>query len=191
MYSRDVRALATALRHLPDRLLHARRRARALDAVSSVRAEDHVLVLCLGNICRSPFAEARLRAAGGLHVRSRGLIGPGRPSPPEARQEGLRQGVDLAPHVSATVTAEDVAWADMVIAMDGKQARAAARMARGRSPLVVRLGDLDPEPIERRVIADPFGKGEAAFRESFARIARCLEPLEARLLASGERRGRR
>ncbi len=181
-----MRGLARTLRHLPDRLLHPRRRARALGAVSSARAEDRVLVLCLGNICRSPFAEARLKAAGGLGVRSRGLVGPGRPSPPEARQEALRHGVDLAAHVSETLTAEDVAWADLVIAMDGRQSRAAARLARVRSPRVLRLGDLDPEPIQRRAIVDPFGKGEAAFRECFARIARCLAPLEARLRATGE-----
>jgi protein-tyrosine phosphatase len=175
-----VRRLARAVRHLPDRLLHGRRRARASRLLAGLGDAPRILVLCLGNICRSPFAEARLREAGVSRVRSRGFIGPGRPSPPEALAAARDLGTDLGSHVSATVSAADVEWADVVVVMDGRQARRATALAQGRRPTLVRLGDLDPDPIERRAIADPFGRGDAAFATCFERMVRCLEPLEER-----------
>lgn len=166
--------------------MHGRRRAHAARRLAELGDDPRILVLCLGNICRSPFAEARLREAGVSKVRSRGFIGPGRPSPPEALAAARDLGAELESHVSATVSAADVEWADVVIVMNGRQARRATALARDRRPAIVRLGDLDPEPIERRAIADPFGRGDAAFAACFARMVRCLKPLEERF----GRRGR-
>ena len=68
-------------RHAPDRLLHPlRRRAARADLTRRV-APSSMLVICHGNICRSPFAAAVLRArlAGtGVCVESAGFFGPGR-----------------------------------------------------------------------------------------------------------------
>ena len=78
--------ITRVLRHTPDRLLHARRRREARTRLAA-RRRGSVLVICHGNICRSPFAAALLSrelAPYGVPVASAGFIGAGRPAPPEA-----------------------------------------------------------------------------------------------------------
>src|SRR6266480_5816007 len=78
--------IARTLRNTPDRLLHARRRREARGRLAGRRPAS-VLVICHGNICRSPFAAALLArelAPHGIPVTSAGFIGAGRPAPPEA-----------------------------------------------------------------------------------------------------------
>lgn len=82
-----------------------------------------VLFVCLGNICRSPTAEAvfRVLADGrGLHIDSAGTSGwhDGYPSDPRASAEALRRGYDMSPIRSRKVTAQDFSNFDLIIAMD-------------------------------------------------------------------------
>lgn len=141
-----------------------------------------VLFICHGNICRSPYAAAafqrRLPAAVRKHVRvgSAGFIGPGRPSPPEAHAASRRRGIDLSTHTSQLITDEALATFDLVVVMDRHQAANLISSYPRLGTLVV-LGDLDPEPITRRTITDPFGQTEKVFDESYARIDRCLDTL--------------
>src|SRR5205809_858865 len=68
--------IARTLRHTPDRLLHARRRREARARLAARRPAS-VLVICHGNIWRSPFAAALLArelAPHGLPVTSAGGV---------------------------------------------------------------------------------------------------------------------
>ncbi len=140
-----------------------------------------VLVICHGNICRSPFAE-RLLAGGtaGLAVRSAGLeAGSGNPAEPEARTVAEEYAVRLDDHRSRPLDESLVAWADLILAMEGHQLAAVARRwpaARARTRL---LGDfLDRAP---HAIPDPWGHELEVFRETFGRIALAVARLEERL----------
>ena len=80
-----------------------------------------VLVLCAGNICRSPAAAAVLARLGtGLEVRSRGTHdwNAGGRAHPAMAALGAARGYDLGGHVAAQVTGADLAWADEVLVMD-------------------------------------------------------------------------
>src|SRR3989442_14519639 len=85
------RVLARLVRHLrrtPDRILHPLRRRRALEALLR-RPRPATLIICHGNICRSPFAAALLgRALPGLRVESAGVPGPAPASPAGAPAAG-------------------------------------------------------------------------------------------------------
>lgn len=171
----------------PQRLLHPYRR-RYAEAMLRSAPVSSVLVLCLGNICRSPYAAARLRAALGTEwpgqVDSAGFIGPNRPSPWEAVNVAREHGIDLTEHRSRTVVAEDVATFDLIVVMEAEQLARLNATFRARAPRVLVLGDLDPEPIARRSIVDPFGRGLGEFRSSYARIDRCTARLAAAISAS-------
>jgi len=82
----------------------------------------NVLVVCTGNICRSPVAEqvltARLRAAGidDVTVTSAGTSAPvGAPMTPEAAALSVRFGADPAGHAARQLTPQLVQDADLVL----------------------------------------------------------------------------
>lgn len=131
-------------------------------------------MICLGNICRSPYARADLErrlAGAAVSVRSVGFIRPGRPPPAEALAVAAERGFDLRGHRSRILDAEP-ATVDLLVFMDPRHVeRARAAGVRGRRSIC--LGDLDPEPIATRAIADPFGAPLEQFRRSFDRIERC------------------
>jgi protein-tyrosine-phosphatase len=179
------------LRGAPDRLLHALHRRRALAALRRRPAPAAVLVVCHGNICRSPFAAARLAswlAPAGVRVGSAGFIRPNRACPPEAVTAAARRGVDLAAHRSHLLTADTARRADLIVVMDPAQGRA-IRDCFGR-PLrdILVLGDVDPAPLAARTIQDPVDQSLEVFDRSYARIERCVAELvgvlEARPVAS-------
>ena len=173
-----LRALARSARHLPDRLLHRWRRKLTAWALARRPAPRTVLVVCHGNICRSPYAAAVARRLfpPDVVVESAGFIGPDRPSPPEALAVAAERGLDLTPHRSRSLTPDALRAADVVVVMDADQRRRIVREHDARAALVV-LGDLDPEPISRRAIPDPENQPTDAFRSCYDRIDRCVREL--------------
>lgn len=180
---KPARSLVAFLRHLPDRLLHGRRRRRAVRKLQEASSPDSVLFICVGNICRSPYAERALRKALSpearerVTLRSAGLKGWDHPSPSEARVEAERRGVDLTEHRSRPVTYDLVDSTDLFLVTADNQARTLEHV-HGISPKrIVHLGDLDPDPVRTRTIVDPWGKDAEVFRQSYDRIDRCLQHL--------------
>lgn len=178
-----LRRALRMLRHLPDRLLHPWRRRKVLRALRGRPRPRSILVVCHGNICRSPYAAAVLRrslpaeAARHLQVRSAGFIGPGRGSPPEAITVAARHGIDLTAHRSAPITVDSVRGSELILVMDVDQHQAIVRRFGRAAHDVVVLGDLDPAPIDTRTIRDPVEQPLDVFEESYARIDRCVSVL--------------
>ncbi|HMM87272.1 low molecular weight protein-tyrosine-phosphatase [Azohydromonas sp.] len=86
-----------------------------------------VLFVCMGNICRSPTAEAVLRGlatrrglAHRLDADSAGTHGAHAGEPPDARAQahGARRGYDLAPLRARRVQTDDFERFELVLAMD-------------------------------------------------------------------------
>jgi len=90
-----------------------------------MKSSVSVLFVCLGNICRSPTAEAVFRSqaeASGLMVEidSAGTIGyhQGTPPDPRSRHAGEARGYSFSGQTSRPVTAEDFEHFDYILAMD-------------------------------------------------------------------------
>jgi protein-tyrosine-phosphatase len=184
-----VRAVLSSLRHRPDRWLHPVRHRRAMAIVRErLRGTDRrVLVVCYGNICRSPYAAAVIRrvlAPLGVKVDSAGIVGAGRPIPSHAHASAMRRGEDLSAHRSQLLSPRLVRGAALVIVMDAAQRDLVLARYVVDPASVVLLGDLDPTPILKRAIRDPYDQSPEVFEEVFARIDRCGEAI-ARAL--GER----
>lgn len=176
-----ARDLAKRLRHLPDRLLHRRRRAAATRLLLNLRSasQPRVLFLCYGNICRSPFAAEAMALTLGVtkaegRIRSAGFFGPGRPSPERALAAAHRRGVDLSAHRSQLVSDELVRGVDCVFVMDPRQRTELEKLLRTSARPVLVLGDLDPRSVSLRRIPDPYGKEDDFFDQVFQRIERCV-----------------
>ena len=184
-------SFAGAVRHYPERLLHGARRSAARRSMAAVPVSS-ALFICHGNVCRSPFAAAtfardrRDKLGASVRVRSAGFVGPGRQPPAHALAAARRRDVDMTDHRSMLVTSEAVQEADLVVVMGADQAAALRRhFGRPRGAILV-LGDLDPQPIVRRTIRDPWGGDDEAFDDSYARLERCIASLTD-ILASSAR----
>jgi protein-tyrosine-phosphatase len=190
-----VSGLLSRISRVPDRLLHSGRRRAALALLAGAeRAPASVLVICNGNIFRSPFAAAVLRRAlelrglGRIRVDSAGFAGPGRPTPADAVAAAAQRGVDLGHHASQLVMADVVRAADLIVVMDAMQRRMICERF-GRSPRgVLLLGDFDPLPVVSRGIEDPVEQGREVCARVYARIERCVEELAQALGALAQSR---
>lgn len=139
---------------------------------------DRLLVICHGNVCRSPFAAAVLHHAlhdSGILVDSAGFVWPGRPVPLHAQVAAEERGIRLTGHRSQTLTETMLREARLVVVMDVAQRRLLRRPSIVTVPEL--LGDLDPEPIEKRAIRDPWGQSPPVFADVFGRIERCATAL--------------
>lgn len=174
---RWLRSVAKRLLHALTRRLHPRYRQAAQRALADRAAPQSILFLCLGNVCRSPYARAAfLRMSPGSRVDSAGFIGPDRAAAPGAQAVAQERGLDLSTHVSKVVTPELARRFDLIVVMEPRQ-RVALKRKVGSTSLVIALGDLDPSNPGRRVIRDPWGEDIGVFRTSFDRIDRCLAEL--------------
>ena len=167
-------------RHAPERFFHPWRRRSARAEMAGRDVPGSVLVICYGNICRSPFAAAVLQArlAGtGVRVESAGFFGPGRPSPVDAIDAARRRHHDLHSHRARLITLDLVRAADLLIVMDTAQRNTIRdRFGRDRRDVLL-LGDFDPLPIKTRAIRDPVDGAPALYDEVYARIDRCATAL--------------
>lgn len=167
-----------------ERLAHPIRRHRALLLVERLQP-TRILIVCYGNICRSPYGAAVLkRALNGdarIEVLSAGLFGPDRPSPELAIAAAARRGIDLASHRSRLVTVGLLDNVELLLVMDTAH-RYRLRAEFGVDPRrIVLIGDLDPAKIRSRTIPDPYGQAPDVFDDCYQRIERCVGQLASRL----------
>jgi len=166
-----------ATRNLPDRVLHRRRHVMALHRLSAGRRPRTILIVCHGNICRSPYLQAVLqRRLPDVSVTSAGFVGRGRPVPPFSLALSAQRGIDLSRFRSQSITKETVKAADVVIVMDVAQARYVAKAFGVAAARIAIAGDLDPA-YAGRTIRDPWNQSIEVFEASFNRLDRCAAAL--------------
>ncbi len=147
-----------------------------------------ILVLCEGNHCRSPLAEALLRQELGpdREVRSAGIHAlTGQPVHEETQRQGQILGLDLSLHRGRQLTPDLALRADLILAMDRAQLEACERLlpiARGRAFL---LGHWLP-PAEQEV-ADPIHRDSGAYLQAQEHIRRAIAAWLPRLLPNTPR----
>jgi protein-tyrosine phosphatase len=153
--------------------LHAGRHRAASERVRNLQSPRNIVVICHGNLCRSPYLEAVLQSSlPTLSVSSAGFVGAGRGVPPHSTEVAGRRGLDLSAHKSRLITGDILDEADLLIVMGEDQARA-LRLGFGvPQELIVVAGDLDPESTHGRTILDPWGQPITAFEASFHRLDR-------------------
>lgn len=137
-----------------------------------------VLFVCLGNICRSPFAEViaanRVGSTrGGIRFLSAGIRTKQAAEPPEdAKRVAKMFGVSLDQHRPRTLTRELMEHHDMIVVMETSQLellRTTYPELRDRV-FLLSLFDEGASGLERYIISDPFGLPRAAFEECYQRI---------------------
>ena len=139
-----------------------------------------ILMLCQGNICRSPFAASMLgeMLPAGFEVVSAGLLPiEHRPSPDVALAAAQAFDVDLTAHRSRYATDRMLAEAACIVVFDRRNARALAARGLALAAPVIYLGELLGDG--RRDIADPNRGDRAVFDATYRRIARAVRSFAA------------
>ena len=173
-----VKRAYKVVRHLPDRVLHGRRQSAVLRSLSGAKRPRRILVVCYGNVCRSPYLQAVLqRELPETEVMSAGFVGSGRAVPMASLAISARRGLDLSRFRSRPVTPAAVNGADLIIVMDPNQAREIKTRFFVNRARIVLAGDLDPIFEESRSIIDPWNQPSAVFEASFDRLDRCAAAL--------------
>ncbi|MEX2533614.1 MAG: low molecular weight protein-tyrosine-phosphatase [Nitriliruptoraceae bacterium] len=130
----------------------------------------HILMVCLGNICRSPTAEVALREAAlrrgyALTVSSAGTGDwhEGHGADERMRAAAAEHGLNLDGHIARQVDAAMLRDADLVLAMDRTNYNELSRIAHERhitTPIRL-LRDFDPKLRDGRDVPDPYyGSGD-------------------------------
>lgn len=178
--------IGRAVRRLPEVLLHPLRRRRTERRLREGRRPASVLFLCLGNVCRSPYAARAFRremeAGPAVRAASAGFGAWDRRPPSEAVAEAASRGIDLAGHRSRPVAYDLVDSTELFVVTAARQGRRLRHRFGVPPDAIVHLGDLDPARLGGRTIEDPWGGTREAYRRSYDRIDRCVARL-AEILA--------
>lgn len=150
--------------------------------------EPAVLFVCLGNICRSPLAEAAFRDAAvqaGLDIvaDSAGTAGYHIGEPPDARaiRTAARFGIDIGGYRGRQVTSADFASFTHIFALDRTNLNDLQRIAPRHHPArLALLLDLVPGRAGQSV-ADPYYGDEDGFLATWSDVSAAARALVAEL----------
>lgn len=144
---------------------------------------NSILVVCTGNICRSPMGERLLRQQlPGRQVTSAGIFDlEGCPADAAAQAVAWRHGISLEGHVARKVTRSLLQKSDLILVMEPKHLRFIATMApenRGKSLLFGQW-------LETKDIPDPYHKSREAFEYVFNQLGKASQEWARRLSQQG------
>jgi protein-tyrosine phosphatase len=147
-----------------------------------------ILFVCLGNICRSPLAEAALRReaeALGLDIEvdsaGTGDWHIGQPPDPRARAAAKRNGINIDALRARQVSRADFEHFDHIIALDAENLRDLERMKPAGAK--ARLSQLLDHVTGREgeAVADPYHGEDSHFDETWADVTQGARALAEKL----------
>ncbi|MDG2208639.1 MAG: low molecular weight phosphotyrosine protein phosphatase [Flavobacteriales bacterium] len=134
----------------------------------------HVLVVCLGNICRSPIGEGLIRHHAGiaglsLQVDSAGTSGLHAHEPPDIRSQEvmLQHKLDIGNQRSRQLTTQDLNLFDVILVMDHENLKEAQALGSGDADIKLF--------VTGQNVPDPYYGGEQGFKQVYEMLDRAAE----------------
>ncbi len=187
-----VRGLARSMKNVVNGVLNHWRYQALLTQQVFPSPAGAILVVCKGNICRSPLAEAYLKhqmEKSGLPVAvcSAGLeTSWGKPAHPLAQEVGMQGGLSLGKHATQPLHKKQVERADMILVMEWRQRNRLVKLypkAKGKVFLLRQF--YDQSVLE---VADPYSGTIEDFQVCFSMIKQACDVLVKQMLSASSRR---
>ncbi len=142
-----------------------------------------ILVVCTGNICRSPIGERLLQQKlPTLTIASAGTCGlAGRPADGQAQKIASSYGVSLEDHVARPLTASMMQQYDLILAMESGQINRISLIAPEMRGKALLFGQW----LRQQEIPDPYGKSMEAFEYVFRLLGEASQEWANRLSVKG------
>ncbi|MES9969188.1 MAG: low molecular weight phosphatase family protein [Candidatus Thiodiazotropha sp.] len=172
------RVLASIFRRARHVVILSQARKKSRDSILQRRG-NNVLVLCYGNIYRSPLAKHLLKKscpAETYHIRSAGFHKKeNRSCDPEYLKILKERGYNLYDHKSKTVDLSDIAWANVILIMDRYNWDMLNAINSASIKKSVWIGALSKtKSVE---VIDPYGKGLAVTGQVIRDIETCIDDI--------------
>jgi protein-tyrosine phosphatase len=165
------------LHHLVARLAAAFGRYDAATRIDWPRVQRLVFV-CKGNVCRSPYAEAKARSLGFSAVSCGLETSGGVPANAAALRVAQLRNIDLSKHASKLFDTSALSPNDLVLVFEPAHYEIVQQRAH-KTQAQFSLVGLWPSEGVRPLITDPFGKSDQYFQACFAVIDRSLQRMIA------------
>lgn len=132
---------------------------------------QNILVVCIGNICRSPMAEYLLKQQyPQLNIQSAGISGlTGHAADEKAILCMQRLGIDMQPHIAKKLNSNLIKQADLILVMSQNQQKHIEQtwpFAKGKT---FRLGHW-----QSKNVSDPYQHDQTVFNETSQLIQDCI-----------------
>lgn len=141
-----------------------------------------ILIVCIGNICRSPTAETLLRGAlaqSDIAVSSAGLAAlVDNPIESTARIVLEEHGLLPGEHKAIQLTSQAVSESDLILVMEQRHINGVLNIAPEARGKVLLLGKWQDD----REISDPYRQGKPAFVHAYALIEEAVHAWAQRLI---------
>jgi len=133
---------------------------------------NNILVVCIGNICRSPMGEGLLQEKlPETKITSAGLFAMvDYPADPHSINLMAEKGIDISSHLAQQIDEELVHNADLILTMEKRHNKLIQSKFLGTTGKVHLIGKW----LDEREIADPVNKDERAFRIAMENIDKGL-----------------
>lgn len=130
-----------------------------------------VLVVCVGNICRSPMAEYLLKQQHpDLQIESAGISGlAGHPADDKAQLCMQRLDIDMSTHIAQKLNAAHLKQADLILVMSHNQQKHIEQTWSFAKGKVFRLGHW-----QNKNVPDPYQHDQAFFDNTCQLIQQCV-----------------
>ena len=147
----------------------------------------NIYLICTGNTCRSPMAEAILRSRNidQVTVRSAGIhASNGMPISSNARALIEEGGMPYTP-ISRAVTTADVEWADVILTMTNAHKSALLySFPRASGKTFTLKNFVEPDSMDN--VQDPYGGNLETYGQTFDELSSLIDALEQKLSGGKE-----
>lgn len=148
---------------------------------------NKILMVCLGNICRSPLAEGILRSklsTNSFYIDSAGTANYHTGSPPDPRSIAIAKahGIDISKQQARQFTVNDFDNFDCIYAMDNSNFRnitALSRNENDRKKVKLILNEITPN--QDQDVPDPYYGGEQGFKNVYNMLDDACENIVSKL----------